>query len=109
MTSKTDDSLSSSQQMARALFDWVKRSWYAEQQRRWPRTEPPPDPQPGEAWFGDPLPLPVQIRDVSPPDHSGTSVKFDPNERDIAKAFSPRPFLIVSNEDVLDQIGRAHV
>jgi len=89
--------------MARALFHIAKRAWYEDQQRRWPRSEPPSDPLPGEAWFADPLALQIQLKGVSSPHHEGTSVKIDPDETDLSKAFRPRPFLIVSNEYVLDQ------
>lgn len=94
--------------MARALFFVAKRAWYEDQQRRWPRTDPPDPPVPGEAWYADPSTLQIQISRLSPPRDEGTSVKIDPDERDISKAFRPRPFLIVSNENILNQ-GRAWV
>lgn len=94
--------------MARALFLIAKRAWYAEQltprrlQKR-PIPDPPPAPIPGEGWIADPAELQVQLEGVTPPDHAGTSVKIDPGAVSITRSFRPRPFLVVSNELLLDQ------
>ncbi len=89
--------------MARALFDVLKRSWFEDQLKRYGRREPTTGPVPGEAWYADPSTLRIQIQGSSRPRDEGTSVKVDPSETDLSKAFRPRPFLIVSNENVLNQ------
>lgn len=105
MKKKEDERKPSSpdQHLVWALFHIAKREWYADQQKRWPRKEPPDPPVPGQGWYADPSTLPIQIIGLSPPDHAGTSVKIDRNSTDVAKAFSPRPFLVVSNEYLLAQ------
>lgn len=100
--------LSPDQHMARALFHVAKRAWFKESlerdaRRGRPRPEPPNAPVPGQGWYADPSTLRVQLKGVSPPFDEGSSVKIKPDETDLLKAFCPRPFLIVSNEYLLDQ------
>ncbi len=94
--------------MVWALFHIVKRVWYEEQVREdkkkgLSRPEPPDEPVPGQGWYADPVTLPIQLEPMSVPDDAGTSVKIDRNETKLSYSFRPRPFLIVSNEYLLDQ------
>ncbi len=102
---KEDERKASSpdQHMVWALFHIVKRAWHADQRERFAHPEPPGPPVPGQGWFADPATLPIQLSGISPPDDAGTSVKIDQHQTQLSEAFRPRPFLIVSNEYLLDQ------
>lgn len=104
----TRTALSSDQNMTRALFYIAKRAWYKDQRerdakRRAPRPEPPEDPVPGQGWFADPSTLQIQLDPFKTPIHEGSSVKIDRRETEIHQAFRPRPFLVVSDENLLLQ------
>ncbi len=89
--------------MERALFQILKRTWLREQIEEWGIPDPPPEPAAGEAWYTDPPEVPRHLVGVSSPSDIGTSVKIDPSAAELSQAFSPRPYLIVSNAALLDQ------
>ena len=103
MTDQNQKYSESPRELEGALFLLAKKAWLEEQVTRWGAPKTPPTPLQGQLWAADPRRLPIQHRGESPADHTGASVKLDLRERDLSHAFSPRPFLIVSNNLVLDQ------
>lgn len=102
MTKQPKTYSESPNQMERALFQIAKRAWLREQIEEWDAPDPPPEPASGEAWYADPPEVPRHLVGVSAPSDIGTSVKIDPSAAELSKAFSPRPYLIVSNTLLLD-------